>query len=650
MAESEHLDELLLDWQEAYHRGRDVPAADLCRDCPDLAAELDVRIAAVRHMGRLAAEVRAAGAAVGATQPYQAAVGTNSGGETGVEGGPPAAGPDDPAVWVRSLAPPQAPGELGRLGQFSVRRVLGQGGMGAVFAAEDLLLKKVRAVKLMRPHLAATADARDRFLREARSAAKLEHERVVPIHHVGEAGGVPYLVMPLLEGESLEARLKREPRPPLAEVVRIGREMAEGLAAAHAAGVVHRDVKPANVWLKAPGGSAVLLDFGLARAAESGDGLTQSGSVVGTPAYMAPEQADGQAVDHRADLFSLGVVLYQLATGASPFAGPSVLSILNRIATHHPPAPREVRADVPADLSDLVLRLLAKDPAGRPASAREVVEALQAIETAPDGPTAPRPVQAPAPAGQRPAGPSSGRRRWLVGGAVCAACLVVALAVRRPWSGPPVVADDSARPPSNAAVAAAPLRVVSLDVHHFARLAGESGQSKGVLGRTSFGAAVGDQVTVQATLSRPAYAYLLAFRPDGQTELIFPEDEGEAPPLTDRPCYPSRSREQVYGLAEGAGLWVFAVAASEKPLPPYRAWSAGRAAPWKQESAPAGVVWIDDGQWVEALSPAGVDRGERAKGAEVPGRSAVVRVADWLKAGLPADAVGTVGVAVTERK
>src|SRR5262249_14288411 len=159
------------------------------------------------------------------------------------------------------------------------------------------------AVKVLLPHLASAAGARERFLREARAAARLDHERVVPIYHVDEAGGVPYLVMPRLAGETPAARLQREPRPPPADVLPPGREVAEGLAAAHAAGLVHRDVKPANVWLKAPAGAAVLLDFGLARAA-AGDGPTQPGSVLGTPAYMAPEQANGQPTDHRADLFA----------------------------------------------------------------------------------------------------------------------------------------------------------------------------------------------------------------------------------------------------------------------------------------------------------------------------------------------------------
>jgi WD40 repeat protein len=277
------------------------------------------------------------------------------------------------------LAPPQAEGELGRLGSYRVLQVLGQGGMGVVFRAEDPQLRRPVALKAMLPILAATAGARQRFLREAQAAAAVRHDHVVTIFQVGEDRGVPFLAMELLEGESLEDRVQREGRLPVGEVLRIGREIAEGLAAAHKRGLIHRDIKPANVWLEPETGRVKLLDFGLARAAGDTQ-LTQQGAIVGTPAYMAPEQAQSQPVDARCDLFSLGAVLYRLATGQVPFKGNDTLGILMSLAMDSPAPACMVNLEVPDGLSQLIELLLSKDPAGRPASARDVVAALRALE------------------------------------------------------------------------------------------------------------------------------------------------------------------------------------------------------------------------------------------------------------------------------
>jgi WD40 repeat protein/serine/threonine protein kinase len=286
------------------------------------------------------------------------------------------------------LAPAQAPGEIGRLGGYRVLKVLGTGGMGMVFLAQDPQLERLVALKAMKPSLAASAQARQRFLREAKLTAAIENDHIVAVHQVGEDRGVPFLVMPLLQGESLADRLEREGTLPLAEALDIARQAALGLAAAHARGLIHRDIKPANLWLEAqsgePGASATggrvkILDFGLARAVEGKGDLTQSGQLLGTPAYMAPEQARGEAVDHRCDLFSLGSVLYRMCTGEKPFQGSDVMSTLLALAGDDPQPPREVNPAVPAELSDLVLQLLSKDPKVRPASAEEAAERLQAI-------------------------------------------------------------------------------------------------------------------------------------------------------------------------------------------------------------------------------------------------------------------------------
>jgi serine/threonine protein kinase len=307
------------------------------------------------------------------------------------------------------LASPHEPDELGRLGPYRVLKVLGTGAMGVVFQAEDPHLKRMVALKVMRPSLAASAEFHRRFLREARLAASIDHEHVVTIYQVGEDRGVPYLAMQMLQGETLENRLNRAGgRLPLAEVLRIGREIAEGLAAAHARGLVHRDVKPANVWLEKDRGRVRIVDFGLARGAEPDAQFTQAGSVIGTPAYMAPEQAAGAAVDSRCDLFSLGSVLYRVATGESPFGDKDTMSVLSALATRTPTPPHRIVPSLPRMFSGLVMRLLAKDPADRPQSAREVVEAIEALERGDaDEATAASIVEAPLPRSRTTEEPAS---------------------------------------------------------------------------------------------------------------------------------------------------------------------------------------------------------------------------------------------------
>jgi hypothetical protein len=291
---------------------------------------------------------------------------------------------DDPYL-TELLAPPEADGELGRLGKYRILKVLGHGGMGVVFLAEDPKLKRMVALKAMLPALAASATAGQRFLREAQAMAAVEHDHIVRIYQVDEERSVPFLAMELLKGEPLDKRLKREGKLPLPEAVRIGREIAEALAVAHATGLIHRDVKPANVWLEAPCGRVKILDFGLARAASQEGGLTQQGAIIGTPAYMSPELTRGEIVDARSDLFSLGVVLYRMLTGQQPFQGKDAVSTLLAVASDTPPPPARRNPATPQKLSDLVMRLLEKDPQRRPASAGEVAEALRAFEEAKQG-------------------------------------------------------------------------------------------------------------------------------------------------------------------------------------------------------------------------------------------------------------------------
>jgi formylglycine-generating enzyme required for sulfatase activity/Leucine-rich repeat (LRR) protein len=287
-----------------------------------------------------------------------------------------------PADDLGFLAPAEQADEIGRLGGYRVLKVLGSGGMGIVFLAEDVRLERRVALKVMQPILAASPSARERFLREARAAAALKHDHVVTIFQVGEDRGVPFLAMELLEGESLEDRLHREPCLPTEEVLRIGTEVARGLAAAHQRGLIHRDIKPGNIWLEADTGRTKIVDFGLARAAGNEPGLTKEGAIVGTPHYMAPEQGAGQAVDARSDLFSLGCVLYRMTTGQLPFKGTDAISTLMSVANDNPTPPHQVSPAVPVSLSDLVMRLLAKKREDRPATAAAVLDVLRSVEPA----------------------------------------------------------------------------------------------------------------------------------------------------------------------------------------------------------------------------------------------------------------------------
>jgi len=278
-------------------------------------------------------------------------------------------------VSLAFLQPPSDTVYLGRLAQFDVMRVLGRGGMGVVLEAFDSRLQRNVAIKVLDPDLGGDDVARQRFCREARAAASISHENVVAVHQVEHAGenGLPYLVMQVVNGESLEQRLAREGRLPLREIVRIGMQASRGLAAAHAQGLIHRDIKPGNILLEAPQDRVKLTDFGLARVAEDVK-LTRTGYVSGTPLYMAPEQAMDEATDHRADLFSLGAILYEMCAGAPPFTGNSVLVILRQIAdTKHKPL-REVDPTIPGWLSETIDRLLAKKPGDRIQTAAELAE------------------------------------------------------------------------------------------------------------------------------------------------------------------------------------------------------------------------------------------------------------------------------------
>jgi hypothetical protein len=327
-----------------------------------------------------------------------------------------------------------------------------------VYRARDPDLGREVALKVLLPDLAADPKAKARFLREARAQARVDHDHIVPIHDVGETDGFAYLVMPLLKGQSLKDALKKNPRPPVPEVARIGREIAEGLSAAHAAGLTHRDIKPGNVWLEGDRRRVKILDFGLARA--TGDApdavstsrpklvsaeLTAAGGIVGTPAYMSPEQARGLPTDARSDVFSLGIVLYEMATGRKPFTGSTAFDIMAAVASDEPFPVAQLAPHLPPALAALISRMLAKDAAARPQNCTEVTAALAALAgpqvvvlppdaggapsvwedlTAAESDTAPEPDRTEAERGPEPPAPRA-RPKWLWP-AVSAAVLLAA--------------------------------------------------------------------------------------------------------------------------------------------------------------------------------------------------------------------------------
>jgi serine/threonine protein kinase len=539
---------------------------------------------------------------------------------------------------------------LARLGEYDLLEQLGKGGMGEVYRARHRRLGKLVALKLIHRGRRGDDVAVSRFLREMRAVGDLNHPNVVEALDAGEAGGHVFLVMKLLEGGTDLARLVQQRGPlPVAEVCELGGQVAEGLAYLHGRGLVHRDLKPGNL-IRLPDGTVKILDLGLARwREETGEpsDLTGTGMVLGTPDYLAPEQiGSGVGIDGRADLYALGATLFFLLTGRPPFdhrAG--AYDKLKAHETEAAPDVRSLRPELPAGLAGLVARLLAKQPADRPASAGEVARLL-ADHVVRDTPTGS--FLQPSPAARKRRG------RWPevvagLGVAVVGVALVLSLALgRKPRDRelPKSVKPDDPRRfanPDNR------LRIARLSVRLFANeKVGD--RPWGVMGDDVFTAQLDDSVDLEAVLSRPAYAYLIAFNPDGSEKLCWPEED-QPPPRTDRPRYPLPRGEENYGLDEGVGLQVFAVVVSDKELPAYAVWRKKLGpSPWAKHTAVPSVVWIDDGAILESRTAKGLDRSERGKGRLAPGKSPVVRLTNWLRAGPGATAVTAVGFAVREKK
>ncbi len=640
------LEELIrveLEWR--FRAGDSPSAAEYRSRYPECSSSLDAWLAEASAAARLA--------------------GSSDGGDTPGRDLPPtlAHGASRPADVPG--APPAS--VLRVLGEYELLGKLGAGGMGEVYKARHRRLDRLVALKLLPPRADQPAEALARFLREMRAAGQVEHPNVVEAHDAGELTGTVYLAMKLVEGKDLAKLVRERGALPVAEACGIARQVALGLGHLAECGLVHRDIKPSNL-MRTPEGVVKILDLGLARwRAEhpAGEDLTGAGRTLGTPDYLAPEQLDRAAeVDIRADLYGLGATLFFLLTGRAPFAHRQGLyPKLEAARNETPPDVRTLRPEVPAPVAELVDGLLAKMPADRPQTPADVAGALEAFASSAGAtlPTTGTWLNSPRRRARR--------RQWLGVGVVAALLLGFGLwwlaspssgrvtdagtdkepartedGVGGPGAGPKTAATADA--PRGRPTPAGPLRVLRLDVVHIANLQGK-GQARGVLGKKSFAAHRGDAVTVEAELSRPAYAYLIAFRPDGTYDLCFPDSDDGPPPLTDRPRFPSKSQTEEYGLDEGEGLEVLAVVASEKPLPPYRKWRVARGpAPWKQENSPAGVVWSYDGGEIQGLTATGDQRGRR----EAEGQAPVVRLVKWLGAEGGGVSVAAVGFAVLPKE
>lgn len=321
-----------------------------------------------------------------------------------------------------SLEPCDKPDRIGKLvgkaGEYEILEVVGQGGMGTVMRAYDTKLSRIVAVKALAPELAANPMAVKRFLREAQSAAAVHHDHVVTIHAIDDTHRPPFIVMQFVAGQTLEQKISREGALQLPQILRIGSQIAAGLAAAHKHGLIHRDVKPGNILLENSVERVKISDFGLARAADDLE-LTQTGMIAGTPQYMSPEQAKGELIDSRSDLFSLGSVLYSMCTGRPAFRAETALAVMRRVSEDTPRPIREVSPELPEWLAAIVDKLLAKDPNQRYQTAGEVADVLGRRLAALQNPS----LQAET-AIQTPIGPSRSSRRNRTAAVVFAVLLV----------------------------------------------------------------------------------------------------------------------------------------------------------------------------------------------------------------------------------
>ncbi len=337
--------------------------------------------------------------------------------------------PPHPHVAVEDyLDPPRHPEMLGRVGKYEVEREIGRGGMSIVLRGFDSELNRPVAIKLLAPHLASSGIARQRFIREARAAAAVVHDHVITIHGIESEGKLPAIVMPLISGPSLHGHIEQHGTVDPVDIVRIGIQIAAGLSAAHAQGLVHRDIKPANILLENGLNRVQITDFGLARAAHDAN-LTQTSVITGTPHFMSPEQAEGDTIDHRSDLFSLGSVLYFMATGQMPFTGTTTMGVLQKVCKATPTRLRELNPMMPERLESVIDKLMEKSPDDRFETASELRQYLSDYLAHLQQPTVKKPPRRLLTSAIR-----DRRRKWTLSSVAIVTGLMAAIWVGRSWN------------------------------------------------------------------------------------------------------------------------------------------------------------------------------------------------------------------------
>ncbi len=549
-------------------------------------------------------------------------------------------------------SPPSA-----HIGRYEVLGQLGAGGMGTVYRANDPQLRRVVAIKVPRfdgsPE--ARAQAAHRFLREARAAAAVHHPNVCPIHDVGAQDGVPYVVLALVEGETLAERLARQGRfDDCSEAVALIEQVSAGLGAVHEAGIVHRDLKPGNVLLDRTG-RPLLTDFGLARIDRDSSHLTADGSLLGTPAYMAPEQVtlDLGGVGPWSDQYSLAVVLYQMLTGHLPFTG-HYAALLNQIATKAPPPPSAHRLELDPQLELLVLKAMARHPKERYPTAVAFGAALDVwrkTRTSQPGQATQRfinPVQ-PVREGGTGSFRPLGRRSGVVVGSGLALLLLGAIAwvSWRPENGGTEGTNlrqgersESLKQGERPGAPAGPLVVQQFRIVQRESASKTGSRALGTIGKELFEVPYGALVSVEVELSEDVYGYLLAFNTDGSEQLIWPANEKNE---ADRTVPPPRARflkcparaERDGSLTlfklddnRAGGMQVLGFVASRKALPAYNAWSRQRGEIGWQPTPAGEAVWVADAKGVHPVGPVlGVQRGSFVK---VAGTAPLLKLSEEL--------------------
>ncbi len=512
---------------------------------------------------------------------------------------------------------------------FRLLGIIGEGGFGTVYRAQDVQLGRKVALKVLNNRSVSRPSAKESFLAEARALASVQHDNVVPVYQVGEEDGQLYLAMPLLGGETLAARIEREGALPAHEVARVGRETAAGLAAIHAKGLVHRDVKPANIWLESGTGRVKVLDLGLAC-----DPIEMGPTSAGTPSYMSPEQAAGQELDLRSDLFSLGTVLYECACGRRPFKRESTAHTLRSIREEAPVPLSRVNPAVPASISTLVERLLRKNPTERPESAITVVAELSRLSS-----------QSQATISQDVPGRRRSKNRLkyamlavVVGLIVVSATGAWLLSRRNGDRGTP----NNVSPPGDSKASPAALRINSFQIEVQGWRKGKPNR-QGTIGVSAWGARESDELYVEAELNQPSYCRLVAFNPDGKPQLCFPENDESVPPARESVRYPAGS--DIFPLTDGTGVQVFVLVVSFEPLPSWKEWLDRHGPPpWSKTTI--------DGAWEFAGRDwrlSGTERGPVRESQVFPTPPPLVKLTDYFVQAAPTAHVRAWAFPVNER-